>query len=210
MQRLYTVLIVGLLLVLTMSLAVPALADDDEDKPAGPPQPDPAQAVHVLLETSMGDMTLELWPDLAPVTVENFLSYVRSGFYEGTIFHRVMEGFMIQGGGFTPDLSEKPTMDSIANEADNGLKHELFTVAMARTGDPNSATSQFFINTKRNRDLDYRTPTELGWGYCVFGKVIEGQIVAKKIEWTPVKRLNKVFEALPLEPVIIRKATLLD
>lgn len=195
----------ALTLFLLVALAVPALADTKPE-----PQPDMSQAVHVLLRTSLGDMTLELYPDLAPVTVENFLTYVRNGFYEGTIFHRVIEGFMIQGGGFTEDLTMKPTMDPIPNEADNGLKNEMFTVAVARTSDPDSGTSQFFINTTANHKLDYRSATPSGWGYCVFGKVVEGQIVAKKIEWTPVQRVSQAFEALPLKPVVILEAKVVD
>lgn len=130
----------------------------------------------VRLNTSLGPITLELADKQAPQSVKNFLTYVREGFYNGTIFHRVIDGFMIQGGGFTPDFQQKPTRDPIPNEADNTLKNRRGTVAMARTSDPNSATAQFFINVKDNTFLDHREPTPQGWGYAVFGKVIDGMM----------------------------------
>ncbi|MFO7980273.1 MAG: peptidylprolyl isomerase [Candidatus Aminicenantes bacterium] len=128
----------------------------------------------VEIQTTKGDLALELYKDKAPSTVENFLSYVDEKFYDGTIFHRVIKGFMIQGGGLTPDFIEKEAKTPINNEADNGLKNKKYTIAMARTSDPHSATCQFFINHADNAFLDYTAKTVDGWGYCVFGKVIEG------------------------------------
>ena len=129
--------------------------------------------VTVLITTSKGNITVELLPDKAPETVANFLRYVDEGFYNGTIFHRVISGFMIQGGGFQPGMTQKATRAPIKNEADNGLKNDLGTIAMARTSDPHSATAQFFINTKDNPNLDHQQKSTQGWGYCVFGKVSE-------------------------------------
>ena len=131
-------------------------------------------APQVKFATSAGDFVVEVYPDKAPKTVENFLAYAREGFYSGTIFHRVIDGFMIQGGGFTAGFQQKPTRAPIPNEADNGLKNLRGTIAMARTSDPGSATAQFFINVKDNPALDYRASTPQGWGYAVFGKVVEG------------------------------------
>ena len=139
----------------------------------------------VHLETSLGNIVLELDPQAAPKTVENFLRYVRDGFYNGTVFHRVIKGFMIQGGGLTADMQRKPTREPISNEADNGLKNQRGTVAMARTNRPHSATSQFFINTVDNVFLDHKSKSPRGWGYCVFGKVVEGMNVVDSIEGLP-------------------------
>ncbi|MGZ3159538.1 MAG: peptidylprolyl isomerase, partial [Burkholderiaceae bacterium] len=133
----------------------------------------------VILTTNHGNIKLDLYADKAPKTVENFLAYVNSGHYNGTIFHRVIDGFMVQGGGFEPGMKQKPTNDTIENEAKNGLKNEPYTVAMARTSAPHSASAQFFINVKNNSFLDY--PGQDGWGYCVFGKVVEGMDVVDKI-----------------------------
>lgn len=135
----------------------------------------------VRLDTSLGPITVELADDKAPKTVANFLGYAREGFYNGTIFHRVIDSFMIQGGGFTADFQQKPTRAPIGNEADNGLKNVRGSIAMARTGDPHSATAQFFINVKDNPALDYRSSTQQGWGYTVFGKVIDGMDTVDKI-----------------------------
>ena len=135
----------------------------------------------VLLETSSGDILLELFPDKAPKTVENFLAYVDGGFYENTLFHRVIKGFMIQGGGYGPRMDEKPTRESIENEADNGLKNERGSIAMARTSDPHSASAQFFINLTDNDFLNHTGKDVQGWGYCVFGKVSEGMEVVDAI-----------------------------
>ena len=157
----------------------------------------------VLLTTNHGDIKLELYADKAPKTVENFLAYVNAGHYDGTIFHRVIEGFMVQGGGFEPGMKQKPTNATVENEAKNGLKNEPYSVAMARTSDPHSASAQFFINVKNNAFLDY--PGQDGWGYCVFGKVIEGQDVVDKIRAVKTTRTG-MFADVPADDVIIEKA----
>jgi peptidyl-prolyl cis-trans isomerase B (cyclophilin B) len=157
----------------------------------------------VKLHTNKGSFTIELDAEKAPVTVKNFLEYVNSGFYSGTIFHRVINNFMIQGGGFEPGMKQKKTNAPIKNEAANGLKNDMYTIAMARTGDPNSATAQFFINVKDNGFLNY--PGQDGWGYCVFGKVVEGTEVVDAIR--NVKTGNRSgFQDVPLEDVVITKA----
>lgn len=156
----------------------------------------------VLLETSSGDILVELYPDKTPATVENFLRYVDEGFYKNTIFHRVIKGFMIQGGGLTMRLEEKPAGGPIANEAANGLKNERGAIAVARTADPHSATAQFFINTVDNPELDHSAPTAEGFGYCVFGKVVDGMDVVDKIEKTKIKALGE-HEAVPVDSVVI-------
>jgi peptidyl-prolyl cis-trans isomerase B (cyclophilin B) len=157
----------------------------------------------VLLTTNHGNIKLDLYADKAPKTVENFLNYVKSGHYDGTIFHRVIDGFMIQGGGFEPGMKQKATNPPIENEAKNGLKNEPYTVAMARTSDPHSASAQFFINVKNNAFLDY--PGQDGWGYCVFGKVVEGQDVVDKIRTVKTTR-SGMFADVPAENVVIEKA----
>ncbi|HEY8517228.1 MAG TPA: peptidylprolyl isomerase [Candidatus Binatia bacterium] len=157
----------------------------------------------VVISTSMGDIEAELYPDEAPETVKNFLSYAEDGHYDGTIFHRVIKGFMIQGGGLTPDMNQKPTKAPIKNEADNGLKNVTGTLAMARTSVPDSATSQFFINVKDNGFLDFKSKTPQGWGYAVFGKVISGMDVVHKIE--NVQTTSKgMHQDVPAEPVVIK------
>ena len=159
----------------------------------------------ILLETSKGVIVLELDPKAASNTVENFLSYVRDGFYDGTIFHRVIKGFMIQGGGFTEAMQQKSTHAPIMNEADNGLQNKRGTVAMARTMDPHSATAQFFINTVDNSFLDHKGKTSNGWGYCVFGKVIEGMHAVDTIE--SVSTTTKAGHSdVPSAPVTIERA----
>jgi len=170
-----------------------------------------AQAANptVEIKTSMGTMVLELYPYKAPETVKNFLSYVRSGFYNGTIFHRVIDGFMIQGGGFDANYNQKPTRAPIHNEADNGLKNNMYTVAMARTGDPHSATAQFFVNVADNHFLDYHSPDVLGYGYCVFGKVIKGQDVVMKISKLATGASGPFGSDAPLTPVLIEKVRVL-
>lgn len=153
----------------------------------------------VTLHTNHGDIRLELYPEAAPKTVENFLQYANEGFYEGTIFHRVISHFMIQGGGMTADLSKKPTRDPVVNEADNGIKNARGTVAMARTNDANSATSQFFINVEVNGSLDHTgTEDSRSWGYCVFGRVVDGMEVVDDIRFAPTDGRD-----VPTEPVII-------
>lgn len=163
----------------------------------------------VKLETSMGDITLELNADKAPATVANFLQYVKDGFYDGTIFHRIIPTFMIQGGGFDAKMNQKPTRAPVKNEADNGLKNELYTVAMARTMDPNSATAQFFINVADNQFLNHTAKTAQGWGYAVFGKVVKGQDVVDKIKAVPTTTKG-MFQDVPVTPVVINKATVVE
>ncbi|NCS64896.1 MAG: cyclophilin [Hydrogenophilales bacterium CG03_land_8_20_14_0_80_62_28] len=169
-----------------------------------------AQAANpnVEVKTSMGTMTLEVYPDKAPETVKNFLGYVKAGFYDGTIFHRVIDGFMIQGGGFNAAYNQKATQAPIRNEAANGLKNEMYTVAMARTGDPHSATAQFFINVKDNAFLNYRSADAMGYGYCVFGKIIKGQDVAAKIAKVPTGASGPFGSDVPLTSVVIEKVSL--
>jgi peptidyl-prolyl cis-trans isomerase B (cyclophilin B) len=157
----------------------------------------------VLLTTNHGQITLELDAEKAPKTVENFLSYVKSGHYDGTIFHRVIDGFMIQGGGFSPDMRQKPTEDPVENEANNGLTNDRYTIAMARTSDPHSASSQFFINVNDNDFLNY--PGSDGWGYCVFGKVTSGTEVVDEIGKVDTGR-RSMFSDVPTEDVVIEKA----
>ncbi len=159
----------------------------------------------VELLTTQGRIILELDTKNAPETVANFLQYVRDKHYDGTIFHRVIKGFMIQGGGFTPDMQQKATRAPIKNEAANGLKNVAYSLAMARTSDPHSATAQFFINVTNNDFLDYRAPNPQGYGYCVFGKVIQGQEVVDKIK--SVKTGNRLpYSDVPLTPVVIQSA----
>ncbi|HEX8988073.1 MAG TPA: peptidylprolyl isomerase [Rhodocyclaceae bacterium] len=161
----------------------------------------------VEMKTSMGPIVIELYPDKAPKTVANFLQYVKDGFYNGTVFHRVIDGFMIQGGGFTTAMKEKDTRPPIENEAKNGLKNETGTIAMARTSNPNSATAQFFINLVDNRGLDYPRPD--GYGYAVFGKVVQGLDVVQKIGRVPTGNLNFMFENVPKTAVVIESVKLL-
>ena len=156
----------------------------------------------VVIETSKGSMKLELYPDKAPVTVKNFLSYIDSGFYDGTIFHRVIPGFMVQGGGFEPGIAEKLTLEPIKNEAGNGLLNEKGTIAMARTNVVDSATSQFFINVADNAFLNHKDNTPQGYGYCVFGKVIEGMEVADAI-CTVNTHSSGYYDDVPVDDVII-------
>lgn len=159
----------------------------------------------VKLHTNHGEIVIELDADKAPETVKNFLAYVEAGHYDNTVFHRVIDGFMIQGGGFEPGMTQKPTQAPIKNEADNGLKNTAGTVAMARTQDPHSATAQFFINVADNGFLNHSAPTAQGWGYCVFGSVTEGLDVVNKIR--TVKTGSKGFhQDVPAEDVVIERA----
>jgi len=162
-------------------------------------------APRVLLKTTAGDIVLELNADKAPISVTNFLDYVKSGQYNGTIFHRVINGFMIQGGGFDKDMHEKATRAPIRNEASNGLKNEAYTIAMARTSAPHSATAQFFINVGNNAALDY--PSRDGWGYAVFGKVVQGTEVVDKIKQVATGSRG-LYDDVPVTPVVIQSATL--
>lgn len=171
---------------------------------SGAAKPNP----RVKLETSEGDIVLELYSKEAPKSVDNFLQYVKSGFYDGTIFHRVIQGFMIQGGGFGTDSKQKATREPIQNEADNRVRNERGTIAMARTGDPHSATAQFFINLKDNSFLNHTGKTAQGWGYTVFGKVVDGMDVVDKIAAVPVSR-GGLSEAVPSKQIVIKKATVL-
>ncbi|MGB7480993.1 MAG: peptidylprolyl isomerase [Burkholderiaceae bacterium] len=157
----------------------------------------------VLLTTNHGNIKLELDAAKAPKTVANFLEYVKAGHYDGTIFHRVIDGFMIQGGGFEPGMTQKPTREPIENEAANGLKNEPYSIAMARTSAPHSASAQFFINVKNNSFLDY--PGQDGWGYCVFGKVVEGTDVVDRIKAVKTTRTG-MFADVPVDNVVIEKA----
>lgn len=164
---------------------------------------------YVELETTAGNIVIELNQEKAPKTVENFLNYVKSGHYDGTIFHRVIDDFMIQGGGMDANMREKPTNAPIANEADNGLTNDIGTVAMARTSDPNSATSQFFINVKDNGFLNYTSKTPQGWGYAVFGKVTEGMDVVNKIKGVPTGKVG-FHGDVPKTPIVITHARVIE
>ena len=161
------------------------------------------------MHTNHGVITLELNAEKAPVTVENFMQYARDGFYDGTIFHRVIDGFMIQGGGMEPGMKQKETRDPIKNEADNGLSNVNGSIAMARTNDPNSATAQFFINVKDNAFLDHSSPTPQGWGYCVFGRVTDGMDVVNEIK-TVATGSGGMHQDVPLEDVIIERVEIVE
>ena len=160
----------------------------------------------IEMKTSQGMLIIELYQDKAPKSVENFLQYVKDGFFNGTVFHRVIHNFMIQGGGFTPDMKQKDTRAPIQNEAKNGLKNEAGTLAMARTGNPHSASSQFFINLNDNGFLDY--PGQDGWGYAVFGKVVQGLDIVQKIARVPTANVGP-HQNVPTTPILIESATLL-
>ncbi|MGQ9425361.1 peptidylprolyl isomerase [Gilvimarinus sp. F26214L] len=163
----------------------------------------------ITLHTTLGDITLELDFEKAPKTAANFKQYAEDGFYNGTIFHRVIDGFMVQGGGMTADMQEKETRDSIENEADNGLQNKVGTVAMARTMEPHSATAQFFINVKDNDFLNHTRKDAQGWGYCVFGKVVDGMDTVNKIK--DVETGNAGFhQDVPKEPIVIERVTVSD
>ena len=163
----------------------------------------------IRLHTNYGDIMLELDHEKAPVTVQNFIDYVNSGHYDNTIFHRVIDEFMIQGGGFEPGMIEKKTRAPIANEAGNGLKNDKYTIAMARTSDPHSATGQFFINVKDNDFLNYKSPTAQGYGYCVFGKVVEGMDVVDKIKKVKTGTRSG-HQDVPVENAILEKAEIIQ
>jgi len=169
----------------------------------------PTDGPLVRIETIYGDIVVTLYPLESPKTVENFLQYVKEGFYDNTIFHRVIRRFMIQGGGLTPELKTKPTRDPIVNEATNGLKNKRGTIAMARGSEPDSARAQFFINLRNNPFLDHKKKTLSNWGYCVFGRVIEGMDVVDKIERIPIVS-KKGFPKFPETLVIIKKVSVLE
>jgi len=185
-------LMISILIVIGVSLAAGA-ADTPGDNPK------------VVLDTTKGKIVLELYLQMAPETVVNFLSYVDAEFYDGTIFHRVIPNFMIQGGGFTADMERKPGKGPIKNEADKGLKNDRGTIAMARTGDPHSATAQFFINTINNDFLNHKNKTQQGWGYAAFGKVIEGMDVVDAISAVKTTKRGS-FQDVPVEAVVIISA----
>ncbi|TDR82245.1 peptidylprolyl isomerase [Paludibacterium purpuratum] len=163
----------------------------------------------IKLTTNLGDIVLELYHDRAPDTAANFEQYVRDGHYDGTIFHRVINGFMIQGGGFTADMEQKETRDPIKNEANNGVGNKTYTIAMARTMDPHSASAQFFINVADNDFLNHTSATAQGWGYAVFGEVVEGKEVVDRIKTVPTGR-NGMHQDVPKEPVTIVKAEVIE
>jgi peptidyl-prolyl cis-trans isomerase B (cyclophilin B) len=168
-----------------------------------------ADAPRVKFATTQGVVVIELAQDKAPQTVENFITYVKDGFYDGTIFHRVIGNFMIQGGGFTEDFVQKPTLAPIKNEASNGLANKRGTIAMARTGDPHSATAQFFINVVDNDALNHTAPTGHGWGYAVFGRVVEGMEVVDVIRNVPTTSRG-AYRDVPQKPIVISSAILLE
>jgi len=195
----------AMLSMLLVSVATAQSADPPKSPaPAKSPAPgaNAAKAPRVLMKTSLGEITIELYPDKAPITVKNFLDYVDAKFYDGTIFHRVIPGFMNQGGGFTADMQQKPTRAPIKNEAGNGLKNTVGTVAMARTGVVDSATAQFFINTADNAFLDHRDETAPGFGYAVFGKVVNGMDVVKKMAAVPTANKGGL-QNVPVTAVVI-------
>ena len=194
-------------LVITLVIAFAALGvgctNADDGKPSNPNNP------IVAMSTSLGDVKIELYKDKAPKSVENFLGYVNDKFYDGTTFHRVIPRFMVQGGGFTPDMTQKPTKPPVKNEAGNGLKNVFGTLAMARTPDVDSATAQFFVNMKDNDFLDHKDETIQGFGYCVFGKVIEGTKVMQKIEAVATDTKG-MYENVPTEPVTIKSISVVS
>ena len=165
--------------------------------------------MNVLLSTNLGDITLKLDTENAPKTSQNFAEYVKAGFYDGLIFHRVINGFMVQGGGFEPGMVQRPTRAPIDNEANNGLKNTVGTVAMARTMDPHSATAQFFINVADNSFLDFKSETTDGWGYCVFAEVTDGMDIVNRIKALPTT-FKAGHQDVPTEDVVIQKAEILD
>jgi peptidyl-prolyl cis-trans isomerase B (cyclophilin B) len=188
------------LLPLLMMLFVAACNSEVSDASTSSTNP------RVLMQTNMGEIVIELYPDKAPKSVANFLQYVDDGFYNGTIFHRVINGFMIQGGGFTPDMTRKQTRAPVMNEADNGLRNTVGTIAMARTQDPHSATAQFYINVAMNSSLDFREKTPRGWGYAVFGRVVKGMDVIKAIKSVPTTSKG-MYRDVPVTTVMIQKVS---
>lgn len=196
MQKLKQLIAIPLLLISAYAMSA-------EVEPKAPANP------QVLLETSAGEITLELYPQKAPKSVANFLKYVESGFYNGTIFHRVINDFMIQGGGFTTDYTKKKTRAPIMNEADNRLRNTVGTIAMARTRDPHSATAQFFINVRNNSSLDFREKRVRAWGYAVFGRVIKGMDVVAKIKGASTGAAGPFGQNAPQPQIIINSATII-
>jgi peptidylprolyl isomerase/peptidyl-prolyl cis-trans isomerase B (cyclophilin B) len=201
---LFTLLLGSLLATAGCSAKEPGKQSVSTEPAAGQPA-----NPRVLIETSKGNITVELFATKAPVSVENFLTHVKTGFYDGTVFHRVIPGFMIQGGGMLPDMTEKPRGTPIKNEANNGLKNLRGTLAMARTGDPHSATSQFFINVADNYALNHRGESFEGWGYAVFGQVVSGMEVVDSIVAVP-RGDRGMHQDVPLEPVIMKRVSLVS
>lgn len=195
------------LAAISFAIALAGCQGSDSESPGGDAAPaaeaDAAANPIVVMTTNLGSVEIELFPDKAPETVENFLKYVDDGFYNGTIFHRVIPSFMIQGGGYEENRNRKETREPVKNEADNGLKNEVGTIAMARTSIPDSATAQFFINVKDNGFLDHKSKTPQGYGYAVFGKVAAGMDVVKAIENSPTEDGGGAFKNLPKEPITI-------
>lgn len=189
-----------------MLLAAIALIHGGCQSESEEPTKQERNVVMILMKTSKGDIKLELDADKAPKTVENFLSYVESGHYDGTIFHRVIDGFMIQGGGFDARMNQKPAPRTVENEATNGLSNAVGTIAMARTPDPHSASAQFFINVNNNAALDFQSMTRQGWGYCVFGKVVAGMDVVNAIKGVRTGSVGS-FDDVPLEPIVIESVS---
>lgn len=203
MLRFYAFILVSILSIAGCSASKPSIQKESTESTAGQPA-----NPHVRLETSKGTITLELFTRNAPASVANFVAYVTSGFYDGTVFHRVIPGFMIQGGGMTADMTAKPTRPTIRNEANNGLKNLRGTLALARMGKPHSASSQFFINVADNDMLDHRGETETDWGYAVFGKVTSGMDVVDAIASVPRASFGP-YQDVPTEPVWIEHATMI-
>lgn len=189
-------------IILLMLLILPTLSFATENKMS-------TNQTKVKLSTTMGDIVIELNSEKAPITTENFLAYVRDGFYDGTIFHRVIPGFMAQGGGFDEDFQQKETRPAIKNEADNGLQNNRGTIAMARTPDPDSATAQFFINYKDNGFLNYSSPTPNGWGYAVFGVVVDGMDVVDEMADVPTGN-HGMHQDVPKTNIVIEKAVVVE
>ncbi len=198
------------LLAATSLVFAATLAHSADETSAKTDQAEDANnTTQVRLTTNVGDIVLELYADKAPATVENFVQYISDGYYSGTIFHRVIDGFMIQGGGFDADLKKKSTRDPIDNEADNGLKNDKYTIAMARTQDPHSASAQFFINVVNNDFLNHTAKNDRGWGYAVFGAVVSGQEVVDQIAKVKTRANGPFRQDVPVEPVIIESAKLI-
>jgi len=191
-----------LLLALLLTPILGACSDQEQSAAT----PAAADNPRVLMQTSMGELVIELYPQQAPISVANFLQYVDDGFYDGTIFHRVIDGFMIQGGGFTQEFEKKGTRPPILNEADNGLRNAIGTLAMARTGEPHSATSQFFINVANNTSLDFREKTPRAWGYAVFGRVVKGMELVKAIKSVPTGSRG-MYQDVPTTSIVIQKVS---
>jgi peptidyl-prolyl cis-trans isomerase B (cyclophilin B) len=209
MSRYISLAIVAILVIFAIFAVQKQLKPTDTPKQAIKQQPTGTKSMNISMKTNHGTITLELYPDKAPITVKNFIEYIESGHFNGTIFHRVIPGFMIQGGGFVPGMSQKDVNAPIKNEADNGLANDDGTIAMARTPDPDSATAQFFINVKDNSFLNYSSPTPQGWGYCVFGKVVEGMDVVRAIEKVATASAG-MHQDVPVDDVIIEDVQVIE